>query len=283
MSFLIPTIEHSIGEKIVLVAFFSIFIGLMIYISLKIAEMSYAMRHRRPAYIHFPFFLRQLNTNQKAILNNEFPFYRKLKTKHKRYFEHRVVSFIRDKDFIGREGLQITDEMKILISATAVMVTFGFRDFYIGLINKIFIYPAQFYSKANNSYHKGEFNPRLQTLVLSWKHFRKGFEIKDDNVNLGIHEFAHAVHMNSIKERDISSTIFSDSFKEMTELLTEKKELREELIASNYFRNYAYTNQFEFLAVIIESFIETPEEFQSQFPEIYSKTKQMLNFNFAGY
>lgn len=245
--------------------------------------MSYAIRHRRPVYIHFPFFLRNLNTNQKAILNNEFPFYRKLKVRHKRYFEHRVASFIRDKHFIGRESLQITDEMKILISATAVMITFGFRDFYIGLINKIFIYPDRFYSKANNAFHKGEFNPRLQALVLSWKHFRKGFEIHDDNRNLGIHEFAHAVHMNSIKERDISSTIFSDSFKEMTELLTEKKELREELISSNYFRHYAYTNQFEFLAVIIESFIETPEEFQSQFPEIYSKTKQMLNFNFAGY
>ena len=86
-----------------------------------------------------------------------------------------------------------------------------------------------------------------------------------------------------MKERDISSTIFSDSFKELTDLLTNKEQLRKALIKSKYFRQYAYTNQFEFLAVVIETFIESPEEFKSHFPEVYDKTKQMLNFDFAGY
>ena len=108
-------------------------------------------------------------------------------------------------------------------------------------------------------------------------------DIENDNLNLGIHELTHAIHINSIKERDISSTIFSDSFKELTQLLIDKPELREKLVESDYFRKYAFTNQFEFLAVIMETFIETPKEFQSHFPEVYSKTKQMLNFNFAGY
>ena len=119
--------------------------------------------------------------------------------------------------------------------------------------------------------------------MLSWKDFKKGFAIDNDNLNLGIHEFAHAIHLNSIKERDVSSTIFSDSFKELTTLLSNEEALRKDLIASKYFRDYAYTNQFEFIAVIIETFIETPDEFKSLFPEIYDKTKQMLNFNFAGY
>jgi len=46
---------------------------------------------------------------------------------------------------------------------------------------------------------------------------------------------------------------------------------------------FKVTNQYEFIAVIIENFIETPQEFKSQFPEVYSKVKQMLNFDFAGY
>ena len=157
------------------------------------------------------------------------------------------------------------------------------RDFYIGMIGKIFIYPNEFYSNMNNDYHKGEFNPKLQALVLSWKHFLEGFDIENDNLNLGIHEFAHAIHINSIKERDVSSTIFSDSLRELTELLSNEKPLRDRLIASKYFREYAYTNQYEFIAVIIETFIETPDDFRSQFPEVYIKTKQMLNFSFAGY
>jgi hypothetical protein len=100
---------------------------------------------------------------------------------------------------------------------------------------------------------------------------------------LGIHEFVHAIHLNSLNERDISSTIFSDSFNELTEMLSKNESLREKLLQSHYFRMYAFTNQFEFLAVVIESFIETPQEFKLQFPELYFKIRQMLNFNFAGY
>ena len=48
-------------------------------------------------------------------------------------------------------------------------------------------------------------------------------------------------------------------------------------------RAYAFENQFEFISVLIENFIETPLEFRTKFPKIYSKVKQMLNFNFAGY
>jgi len=267
-----------------LVAVFLIALIIMVlYFSFRMTEMTYVMRKKKPLYNHIYAKLKKLEPNQHTILRNRFSFYKKLNDRQKQHFEHRVVSFIIDKKFIGREGLIISDEVLILVSATAVMLTFGFRDFYIGLIDKIFVYPDEFYSNANHAYHKGEFNPKLGALVISWKHFEEGFDIGNDNLNLGIHEFAHAIHMNSIKERDVSSTIFKDSFKELTNFLSDNKPLRDELIASKYFRDYAYTNHFEFLAVIIESFVETPVEFKSQFPKIYSLTRQMLNFNFAGY
>ena len=273
----------STGEMVVLLFFIALLVGLMVSFALKTVEMGYILRYKKPLYVHNPFFLKKLNQEQKNILTDQFKFYKKLNRRHQKFFEHRLASFIKDKSFIGREGLIVTDEMKVLISATAVMLTFGFRDFYIGLIGKIFIYPNEFYSSTNENYHKGEFNPRLETLVLSWKDFLQGFDSESDKINLGIHEFAHAIHLNSIKERDVSSTIFSDSFKELTDILATQENLRRSLIESRYFREYAYTNQYEFLAVIIETFIESPSEFRSQFPEIYSKTKQMLNFNFAGY
>lgn len=281
--YLILIEQFSLGGKIIIGVFFCVLLVMLFSFVLKMLEMGYVMRHKKPFFVHSPFFLKKLKSNQKFILEQQFKFYNKLTPKHKIYFEHRVASFIIDKHFIGRDNLHVTEEMKVLISATAVMLTFGFRDFYIGLINKIFIYPEEFYSNMNQDYHKGEFNPRLETLVLSWKDFKKGFEIEKDKLNLGIHEFAHAIHLNSMKERDVSSTIFSDSFKELTELLANTETLRKDLINSEYFREYAYTNQYEFLAVIIESFIESPEDFKTQFPEIYSKTRQMLNFNFAGY
>lgn len=275
--------SYTFGSKLILGILFSALAYLLLYYAFRMMEMAYVLKHKKPLYNHFYIFLRQLNTFQKAILQNQFSFYKNLPDKEKKYFEHRVALFIKDKEFIGRGGCKITDEMKVLISATAVMLTFGFRDFYIGVISKIVMYPTKFYSNTNQTYHRGEFNPKLKALVLSWEDFVAGFSDENDNLNLGIHEFTHAIHINSIKERDVSSTIFSDSFKELTKLLSLNETLRNKLIDSEYFRKYAYTNQFEFIAVIIENFIETPKEFKAQFPKIYNKVRQMLNFNVVGY
>jgi Mlc titration factor MtfA (ptsG expression regulator) len=151
-------------------------------------EMVYVLKHKKPLYNHFYLRLKLLNEKQKRILKQQFTFYNKLTKKEQGYFEHRVASFINDKDFIGRDELVISEDIKILISATAVMLTFGFRDFYIGLISKIVVYPNAFYSNTNKAFHKGEFNPKLATLVISWEDFKKGFSNEKDNINLGIHE-----------------------------------------------------------------------------------------------
>jgi Mlc titration factor MtfA (ptsG expression regulator) len=269
-------------DNTVIAVFLTALFGLMLYFGFRMVEMLYVMNKRKPLYIHFYLSKKKLSQNQLVILKN-FSFYDRLKDKEQVYFEHRVANFIKDKTFIGRDGLSVSDEHKVLISATAVMLTFGFRDYFIGLIDKIFVYPKAFYSTINEEHHKGEFNPKLKALVLSWEDFLKGHIIGNDNLNVGIHEFAHAIHLNSIKERDVSSTIFKDSFKELTDLLSNDKPLRDKLIQSKYFRDYAYTNQFEFVAVLIEYFIESPQEFQINFPRIYDKVKQMLNFNFTEY
>ena len=275
--------QYSTQTKIFLTLFFIAFTAIFIYYGIRTIEIAYVMRKKKPLFIHKYLFLRSLTQKQQFILRQRFTFYKKLTKQQQRYFEHRVASFIKDKDFISREGLIISDEIKVLISSTAVMLTFGFRDFYIGLISKIFIYPAAFFSISNKNYHKGEFNPRLKAIVLSWEDFKEGYEISDDNLNLGIHEFTHAIHLNSRKEHDVSSNIFQDSFNELISLLTRNDELKQKLITSKYFRKYAYSNQYEFIAVIIETFIETPQEFKSQFPLVYNKIKEMLNFHFAGY
>lgn len=275
--------KYTTVSKVILGIFLVALAIMFFYYAFKMLEMVHVIRHKKPFFVHFYLRLKKLTPKQQSILKLQFSFYNKLTSKQQLYFEHRVCSFITDKTFIGREGLLISDEVKILISATAVMLTFGFRDFYIALIDNIFVYPNAFYSRVNQEYHKGEFNPKLKALVLSWSDFKQGYNIGDDNLNLGIHEFAHAIHFNSIKEKDVSSTVFKDSFKELTNLLSSNEMLRKDLIASKYFREYAYTNQFEFVAVLVEYFIETPLEFKNQFPKIYSKVKQMLNFNFAGY
>lgn len=55
-------------------------------------------------------------------------------------------------------------------------------------------------------------------------------------------------------------------------------ELNAELRSKGYFRLYAYQNQFEFLAVILEHFFETPQQFKKEHLELFGIVKNMLNF-----
>ena len=246
-------------------------------------EQAYALKYNKPFYLNAIIFSKKLTSAQLRILERDFLFYQKLTKKQKLIFQHRVASFINDKTFLGREGLEPTVEMKTLVSATAVMLTFGFRQYLIDLIETVIFYPKSYYSKLNETYHKGETNPQLNAIVFSWEDFEQGYKIGDDNLNLGIHEFGHAIHLNSFNDDDVSSLIFNEGFEKLTTYLQTHETVRQNLIKSKYFRAYAYTNQFEFFAVLLENFIETPLQFKSQFPKLYNYIRQMLNFKFAGY
>lgn len=282
----IPFVSDTLSPTTRLVFIIIFFVGMAAVVLYKFYvyfEQRYAERHKRPFYVHRYLYKKKLSNIQKQILIRDVEFFNRLNSAQQRYFEHRVATFIRDKRFYGRKDFPITDEVQVLIASTAVMLTFGFKEYLIELLDNIVVYPSEFYSKINDSYHKGEFNPQFRTLVLSWEHFKEGFDISNDKVNLGIHEFTHAIHLNSLQSESISALIFNDGYEELLGLLSKDENLRKQLVASRYFRDYAYTNQYEFLAVIFETFFEMPQEFQRQFPTIYTKTKQMLNFNFANY
>lgn len=277
------TIENPLVSKYFLVISTIFLILLVVYRIAVSLEYKYASTYKKPFFNHVYLRLKSLPKAQHDILNNEFKFYKNLPAKYQRFFEHRVAKFIQSKTFMGKDGLLITDQMKVLVAATSVMITFGYRDYKIRLIENVLIYPDAFFSNTNKNYHKGEFNPMYKAIVFSWKDFLYGYNIDNDNLNLGIHEFIHALHISCLKKKGVTAIIFFNTFLEITEFIEKNETYKKRLVESEYLRDYAFTNQFEFISVVIETFIETPHEFRSQFPEIYNKVKVMLNFNFNGY
>jgi len=172
--------------------------------------------------------------------------------------------------------------MKIHIAATAMMVNFGRKNYSYELVDYVLLYPDVFYSAINETYHKGEFNPMQKTIVFSWKDFEHGCQITDDNLNVGIHEFVHALQVGAKKSYDIDSIRFERVFQRILRRLT-NQEVKDRLDQVNYFRAYAFTNQYEFMAVIVEYFFESPTNFKEYFPELYDHTRTLLNFDYGGY
>ncbi|MDR6302047.1 zinc-dependent peptidase [Mesonia maritima] len=273
--------------KILSIIFVLVFIGSLLIIifsrSVILLDYLYLFIFKKPAFVHFLWRKpRELSSLDKQFLNHNFPFYKRLPQKKKKVFEHRIISFIADKEFQGRDGIIITEEMKLWVAATAIMLTFGMRNYKLPMLEIVLIYPDIYLSTVTKKYHKGEYNPYMRALVFSWKDFQQGYNIHNDNLNLGIHEFIHLIQINSYKKGDISAVIFTDTSKEIIRLLADET-IRENLLKADYFRAYAFTNRVEFLAVLVEYFIESPTIFKEKFPAFYFKIREMLNYNFIGY
>lgn len=255
----------------IVTAFFS-------FIFRSIVEPAYILAFNKPVYVHFYMFPKDVNNESKAMLEKQFRFYRTLSEIRKKYFRHRVRSFIENYRFVGREGLEVTEEMKVKIAATAVMLTFGMRNYLPDMFEVIIVYPDVFES-SNGDYHKGEFNPAARAVVFSWKDFQEGIEFDSNNLNLGLHEFAHVLHISSVGRLRLgsSSAIYSDMFKRIAQYVAVPAN-RDKITHAGYLRDYAYTNQYEFMAVIFESFFETPSEFRQRLPELFTMVSRMINY-----
>jgi Mlc titration factor MtfA (ptsG expression regulator) len=230
----------------------------------------------KPLYIHLYFRPKKIAPDKEFILRQKFHFYNNLTEQEKAYFHHRVACFLEKYQFIPRDGFTITEEVKTLVAATYVMLTFGIRRYLTDSFDKVIIYPGEYLSSQSQEYYKGEFNPRMKAVVFSWKDFIEGYEISNDNLNLGIHEFSHVIHCHSMNNNDASSLAFKKYYTQLYKEVNYEPN-REKLISSDYFRIYAYTNPYEFVSVIIEHYFETPLEFQSKFPELYINVSRMLN------
>jgi Mlc titration factor MtfA (ptsG expression regulator) len=259
--------------------FISVFFGALFLriIVFRIVEPAYIMLFHKPLFIHWYPFPKKIKISQRQILVNNFPFYTRLSSKKKIYFEHRLRAFITHYQFLGKDVV-ITEQMEVLIAATYVMLTFGMRKYLIRLFKKIIIYPSSYFSTVNQEYHKGEFNPWMKAIVFSWEDFMLGHQTSNDNINLGLHEFSHVLHFHCLKSKDPSAIVFYDEFNEVVKYYKDP-DLNKELREKGYFRMYAYENQFEFLAVILEHFFETPAVFKKMHPGLYASVKTMINFS----
>ena len=223
-----------------------------------------------------PGFPTPLPRSRKKILSTLFSFYAGLDKKEKRKFEQKVQEFIMRKQFIPRNIPQVTEEMRVLIAACAVQLTFGLPGVFLRHFKRILIYPDDYYSTINRQYHKGEVNPRIRAIVLSWKGFLEGYVNPTDGINLGLHEMTHALHLENVIENDEYHFFNPDALKKWREMA----QIEMQKIAgdpNHFFRNYASTSRHEFLAVAVENFFEKSAEFSEALPQLYTVLTLLLN------
>lgn len=172
---------------------------------------------------------------------------------------------------------EVSWEMKALISASAIQLTFGFPRVHLSYFQYILVYPEQFFSNVNQQFHKGEVNPQTKTIVLGWKHFVEGY-LKNDGRNLGLHEMAHALRLeNRVMNHEynfLDEEVLNRWEIQATQAMKEITQGTE-----SFFRPYGATNREEFFSVAVENFFERPIEFSEKHPKLYTTLCDLLRQN----
>ncbi|MCH8546987.1 MAG: zinc-dependent peptidase [Cryomorphaceae bacterium] len=231
----------------------------------------------RPLVKHFVLFPRTLSDEDCRVLHQHFRIYRSLFGHEKRVFEHRVARFMKLKEWEARGKIKLDQRKKVIISGIAVKLTFGLRRYSMPIFKKIIVFPGPFKNNRTGNIHKGEFNPARGHVAFSWKDLMEGLEDPNDNLHLGLHEFAHALLMELMKGKWADS-YFTHHFNQVDRIIRRPEGFRT-LSSHPYFREYAQTNKMEFFAVAVEHFFETPAEFKRQLPKLYAKFVRMFNID----
>lgn len=216
----------------------------------------------------------------KDILSEQFPYFQNLSEDNKKIFLRRLNLFIKSHKFVPCEMPEVTTEMKVLISATAIQLTMGMPDFLALKIKGFKVYPKEYYSRFLESHLKGHFLSS-GVIYLAYNHFTKGLDDQDDGLNLGLHEMAHALHHNYQQLHNYTipfESIVQYWFKQASE----DGHVEKPGNGNSFFRQYSATNVNEFFAVCVENFFERPEEFNKRLPQVYKHLCFMLNQNPLG-
>ena len=212
----------------------------------------------------------------REILLKYFPYYQKLSPENQAKFERKLTKFIYSKRFIPRDVTDVPLEAKVLISASAVQLTFGLPDIYLEHFNKILIYSNDYYSSITKRFHKGEVNPMFGIIVLSWQSFVDGYVYPQDSFNLGLHEMAHALRLENIIRND-EYQFFDDGLLVRFDQMAHAYCNNADADSYHFLRPYACTNTHEFFSVAVENFFERPLEFQQNLPDLYNILRKLLN------
>lgn len=203
-------------------------------------------------------------------------YYQGLSTENRKVFRIRTLLFIRTTSFNTDWGLRLTDEMKILISSAFVQLTFGLKQDVLRIFKEILITPKPYSYKHVDHSFEGDVNPRTQRVTLTWPSVEKGFKVKNDGINLAIHEFSHCLILEDSKMFYLTRTL---EYKEMEHwyVLGQKKIDKIRSKKNKLFRDYAGTNLMELFAVSIEEFFERPKVFYKEEPALFFSICRLLN------
>ncbi len=222
------------------------------------------------------------------IIKRDVPFCTHLHPDERARLENLIKVFIREKNFEGCGGLEMTDEIKVTIAAQACLLLLNLHHDYFQRLVSILVYPDGFNLEqeerglASGTVSRTKMpvmgiSSSTGVIALSWPDTVKGARNPSDGSNVVFHEFAH--QLDQLDGAMDGAPVLEDRsmYREWAQVLgSEFNQLQQDLDAGkrSLISAYGATKPAEFFAVVTELFFEKPVHLQKEHPRLYDEFSQ---------
>ena len=222
-----------------------------------------------------------------AIVENNLPIYLLLSPAERKRLQGNIQVFLAEKQFIGCGGLDVTEEMKVIIAAVACLLLLNGRETYFPKLRSILVYPSTYLVKetayTGNYIVEERRVARLgeswtnDQLVLSWEQVKHDTDNWRDGHNVVLHEFAHQLDQEDGKAEGVPILHRDSDYATWAKVMTEEyQQLCNDIQrgVKTVMDSYGATNPAEFFAVATETFFEKPHQLLKKHPALYEQLQR---------
>ena len=204
--------------------------------------------------------------------------------------ESLVSAFVAEKEFIGCNGLVVTDEIRATLAALACLLVLGRRGHYDAL-HSVLVYPTAFWVEDEIEDEAGVVEQRRRVLsgeawdssriILSWEDVLEAARAPGEGYNVALHEFAHYLDAEGagLAEGGRAVSAWADDLALEFDALLDAVDRGE----YTFLDPYAAEDEAEFFAVATEDFIDRAAELRAAHPRLYALLREFYGLDPAGW
>lgn len=232
-------------------------------------------RHRHRREIHEAGF----TDAWRALLESEMAHWTLLDDDERERLGQRAVEFLASKRWEAANGFDMSDEVTMLISAEASLITLELADDAFRGVNTIVVHPTTMVMRGQHSQMQGVVSDEPMPILgqadqngpvmVAWDAARFQARHPEEGNNVVFHEFAHKLDMLT---GTANGTPPMESIEVETAWVTACTAAYERVVTghSKVLRSYAGVNTAEFFAVATEVFFDTPRPMATHEPALYA-------------
>ena len=213
-------------------------------------------------------------------LERNVPFYSRLNEGEKEKLRRDLKVFLWEKHFIAAGGMELNEEVKVVISAAAVHLILYLDLSFYDRLTEIVVYPGDYKHPGKSGRILGEAHD-WGVVVLSWDAVRSGLYAPTDGSNTAFHEFAHVLDRADGSFDGTPLLHAHEHYRPWANIMDHhyqklRKGNRRQRKALD---DYGATNEAEFFAVATEVFFENPKLLAKKTPDLYRQLSQFYRYD----